>query len=124
MLYQMQKTRGLYFHTCLRVFKNRGGTITLFNLSTHKLKVPSISNVHWLSFSSVEVITDYQSLSASTLCSPLVALKGKSLFLLLFILSPFLFFFLLVEYFCKVKYKMVDNYGAALPNVQQNPIGI
>ena len=46
MLYQMQKTRGLYFHTCSRFFKNREWTITMFNLTTHKLKVPSISNVH------------------------------------------------------------------------------
>ena len=47
MLYQMQKTLGLYLHTCSRVLKNREGTITLFHLSIQKLKVPSISNVQW-----------------------------------------------------------------------------
>ena len=57
MLYQMQKTRGLYFHTCSRVFKNREGTITLFNLSTHKLKVPSISNVHCFPKKKPEIFT-------------------------------------------------------------------
>ena len=46
-LFQMQKTLGLYLHTCSRVLKNREGTITLFHLSFQKLKVPSISNVHW-----------------------------------------------------------------------------
>ena len=45
MLYQMQKTRGLYLHTRSRVFKNREGSITLFHLSIQKLKVPSISIV-------------------------------------------------------------------------------
>ena len=47
MLYQMQKTLGLYLHTCSRVFKNREGTINLFHLSSQRLKVPSISNVQW-----------------------------------------------------------------------------
>ena len=42
----MQKTRGLYLHTCSRVFKNCEGTVILFNLSTPKLKVPSNSIVH------------------------------------------------------------------------------
>ena len=40
MLYQMQKTLGLYL-------KKREGTINLFHLSIQKLKVPSISNVQW-----------------------------------------------------------------------------
>ena len=47
MLYQMQKTRGLYLHTRSRVFKNREGSINLFHLSIQKLKVPSISIVQW-----------------------------------------------------------------------------
>ena len=42
----MQHTLGLYLHTCLRVFKNREETITMFNLSTHKLKGPSNFQVH------------------------------------------------------------------------------
>ena len=42
MLYQMKKTLGLYFHACLRVFKTREGTITLFNSFIQKLKVPAI----------------------------------------------------------------------------------
>ena len=43
----MQKTLGLFLHTCSRVFKNREGSINLFHLSIERLKVPSISNVHW-----------------------------------------------------------------------------
>ena len=48
MLYQMQNTRGLYLHTCSRVFKNCEGSINLFHLSIQKLKVPSISIVQCL----------------------------------------------------------------------------
>ena len=47
MLYQLQKTRGLYLHTCSRVFKTREGSINLFHSSIQKLKVPLISIVHW-----------------------------------------------------------------------------
>ena len=43
MLYQMQKTLGLYLKTHSRFLENREGSITLFNLSSFKLKVPSIS---------------------------------------------------------------------------------
>ena len=43
--HQMQKTLGLYLHTCSRVFKTYEGSITLFHSSIQKLKVPSISIV-------------------------------------------------------------------------------
>ena len=41
----LSDAKGLYLHTCSRVFKNREGTINLFHLSIQRLKVPSISMV-------------------------------------------------------------------------------